>query len=63
MKYKKQIEKLLEEYNKEGGNNRHKLEIYQESGMYIILHWGRRCSPVMTAKECYKTLETLITIL
>ena len=61
MRYKEKIDKLLEEYNKE--NNRHKIEVYQESGMYTILHWGRRCSPVMTAKECYKTLETLVSIL
>ena len=47
MKYKGKIDKLLEE----------------ESGMYTILHWGRRCSPVMTAKECYKALETLIAVL
>lgn len=63
MKYKGKIDKLLEEYNKEGRNNRHKLEVYQESGMYTILHWGRRCSPVMTAKKCYKALETLIAVL
>ena len=61
MRYKEKIDKLLEEYNKE--NNRHKLEVYQESGLYTILHWGRRCSPVMTAKECYKALETLTTVL
>lgn len=61
MKYKGKIDRLLEEYNKE--NNRHKIEVYQESGMYTILHWGRRCSPVMTAKECYKALETLTSIL
>ena len=61
MRYKEKIDELLEEYNKE--NNRHKIEVYQESGMYTILHWGRRCSPVMTAKECYKTLETLVSIL
>ena len=61
MQYKGKIDKLLEEYNKH--NNRHKLEVYQEAGMYTILHWGRRCSPVMTAKECYKALETLIAVL
>lgn len=63
MQYKGKIDKLLEEYNKEGRHNRHKLEVYQESGMYTILHWGRRCSPVMTVKECYKALETLIAVL
>lgn len=63
MNYKKKIDNLLEEYNKGSRSVFHKLEVYQESGMYTILHWGRRCSPVMTAKECYKALETLTTVL
>ena len=61
MKYKGKIDKLLEAFNKD--KNHHGLEIYQESGLYTIIRWGRRISPVMTANECYKAQETLIAVL
>ena len=60
MKYHKLINELVEEMNsKRGDKHSDRFSIYQESGMYTILSFGRRISPVMTAKECYKTLQTL----
>lgn len=57
MSYKEKIDEVLKEIN--DGKNHFYVTVYQESGMYTILRWQRRISPVMTAKECYKTLETL----
>ena len=61
MRYRNKINELIEgfdDYQKKQG-----IAVYQESGMYTILKHGRRISPVMTAKECYKTLQTLMMVL
>lgn len=61
MRYRNKINEILEEF-KEYKEEQY-IEVYQEAGMYTILKWGRRISPVMTAKECYKTLQTLMAVL
>ena len=60
MQYKGKIDAVVKEINdKRRVDEYDEFSIYQESGMFTILRFGRRISPVMTAKECYKTLLTL----
>ena len=61
MRYCDKINELIEEFNDYKGEQG--IKIYQESGLYTILKHNRRISPVMTAKECYKTLQTLMVVL
>lgn len=61
MKYKEKIDEIIKEIAKD--NNYRYITVYNESGMYTILKWDKRISPVMTAKECYKTLLTLKEVL
>ena len=64
MQYKGKIDAVVKEINdKRRIDEYDEFSIYQESGMFTILRFGRRVSPVMTAKECYKALETITCIL
>lgn len=64
MQYKGKIDAVVKEINdKRRVDEYDEFSVYQESGMFTILRFGRRVSPVMTAKECYKALETITCIL
>jgi len=64
MQYKGKIDAVVKEINdKRRVDEYDEFSVYQESGMFTILRFGRRVSPVMTAKECYKALETISCIL
>ena len=55
MQYKGKIDAVVKEINdKRRVDEYDEFSVYQESGMFTILRFGRRVSPVMTAKEFYK---------